>query len=115
MTNNKKEKLFSNNFIERFLENPSTLSLKSESKYIEIASSLAYYLKTFSNINKFLDYIWLIFKHLFKEKIIIIIPLNYDGDIWKKNIKISADNKFLKLIMKLEVLWINLIFLKNLK
>ncbi|MDA9703882.1 serine/threonine-protein phosphatase [Prochlorococcus sp. AH-736-L19] len=92
MTNIKKEKLFSNKFIEKFLENESYLSLNSESKFDEIASSLAYYLKTFSNINKLLEYICLILKHIFNEKVILIIPLNYKGKIWNENIKISANN-----------------------
>ena len=97
MTNNQKEKLFSNKFIQKFLDNESPISLKNKYKFAEIASSLAYYLKSFSNVNKLLDYICLIFKHLFKEKIIIIIPLNHEREIWKKNIKISTNNKSLKI------------------
>ena len=96
MNNNQKEKLFSNKFIQEFLDNQSTLSLKNNYKLIEIASSLAHYLKTFSNINKLLDYVCLIFKHIFDQKIILIIPLNYEGEIWHENIKISANNKYLK-------------------
>ena len=95
MTNNQKEKLFSNEFIEKFLDNNLTISSNNAYKFAEIASSLSYYLKSFSNINKFLDYICLIFKHIFKEKIIFIIPLNYEGEIWNENIKISANNEFL--------------------
>jgi len=97
VTNNQKEKLFSNKFIQNFLDNESTLSLKNNYKVIEIASSLAYYLKSFSNINKLLDYICLIFKHIFYDKIILIIPLNFEGEIWNENIKISASDEFLKL------------------
>ena len=48
MNNNQKEKLFSNKFIQEFLDNQSSLSLKKNYKLIEIASSLAHYLKTFS-------------------------------------------------------------------
>ena len=77
VTNNQNEKLFSNKFIEKLLGNQSKISLKNKSKVDEIAVSLAYYLKSFSNINKFIDYIGLIFKHIFKENIILIIPLNY--------------------------------------
>ena len=91
MTNNQKEKIFSNKFIQNFLENEPTVTLKNKYKFAEIASSLSYYLKSFSNINKLLDYICLIFKHFFNEKIILIIPLNYDGEIWHENIKISAN------------------------
>jgi len=94
VTNNQKEKLFSNKFIQKFLENEPRSSLKSKYKFTEIAPSLAYYLKSFSNINKLLDYICLIFRHIFNEKIILIIPLNCDGDIWQENIKISAESKF---------------------
>ena len=65
MKNNQNEKLFSNKYIQNFLKDESTLSLKNKYKFAEIASSLAYYLKSFSNVNKLLDYICLIFKHLF--------------------------------------------------
>ena len=94
MANNQKEKLFSSKFIQKFLDNESTASLNNKYKFAEIASSLAYYLKSFSNINKLLDYICLIFKHIFNEQIILIIPLNYEGAIWSENIKISANNKY---------------------
>ena len=92
MRNSQKEKIFSNKFIQNFLENESTETLKNKYKFAEIASSLAYYLKSFSNINKLLDYICLIFKHIFYDNIILIIPLNYEGKIWYENIKISAND-----------------------
>ena len=68
MTDNQKEKLFSNKYVQKFLENESKESLKNKHKFAEFASSLAYYLKSFSNINKFLDYVCLIFKHIFSKK-----------------------------------------------
>ena len=101
MTNNQKEQLFSNKFIQNFLDNESIVLKKNNSKFTEIAFSLAYYLKSFTNINKLLDYICLVFKHIFKEKIIIIIPLNYEGEIWNENIKISANGECL--IMQEEI------------
>ena len=79
MTNNKKEKLFSNKFIQKILDNESAEIFNNKYKFAEIASSLAYYLKSFSNINKLLDYVCLIFKHIFSENIILIMPLNYEG------------------------------------
>ena len=97
MTNNQQEKLFSSKFIQKFIDNEPSVSLKNKNKFSEIASSLAYYLKSFTNINKLLDYICLIFKHLFNEKIILIIPLNYEGEIWYENIKISSNNDCLKI------------------
>ena len=95
MRNNQKEKIFSNKFIQNFLENNPNVTLKNKYKFAEIASSLAYYLKSFSNINKLLDYVCLIFKHIFSENIILIIPLNYEGEIWHENIKISASEQHL--------------------
>ena len=115
MTNNQKEKLFTNKFIQQFFENEPKTSLKNKYKFAEIASSLAYYLKSFSNINKFLDYISLILKHIFDEKIILIIPLNYEGDIWNENIKISAKNEFSKIKEEINKIFNQYYFSKNFK
>ena len=112
---NQKDKLFSNKFIQEFLDNESTLSLKNNYKVIEIASSLAYYLKSFSNINKLLDYVCLIFKHIFDQKIILIIPLNYEGEIWYENIKVSANNEYLKNQEEIESFFKKFNFSKNFK
>ena len=95
MTINQKEKIFSNKFIQNFLENESKSTSQNKYKFAEIAFSLAYYLKSFSNIDKLLDYICLIFKHIFSENIILIIPLNYEGEIWNENIKISIKYEYL--------------------
>ena len=115
MTNNQKEKIFSNKFIQNFLENESTATLKNKYKFAEIASSLAYYLKSFSNINKLLDYICLIFKHIFTENIILIIPLNYEGDIWHENMKISANDEYLLLQEEINIFLNQFHFSKNFK
>ena len=115
MTNNHKEKLLSNKFIQKFLDNESTESLKNKYKFAEIASSLAYYLKSFSNINKLLDYICLIFKHCFNEKIILIIPLNYEGEIWNENIKIAANNECLEIQEEINSFFNQFKFSKNFK
>ena len=48
MKNNQEEKLFSNKFIQEFLDNESEVSQKNKHKFAEIAPSLAYYLKSFS-------------------------------------------------------------------
>ena len=115
MTNNQKEKLFSNKFIQKIIDSESTLSQKNKDKFVEIASSLSYYLKSFSNVNKLLDYICLIFKHIFNEKIILIIPLNYDGNIWSDNIKISSNNECLKLQEEISSFLNEFNFSKNFK
>ena len=115
MTNNQQEKLFSNKLIQNFLDNEPTSSLENKYKFAEIASSLAYYLKTFYNINKLLDYICLIFKHVFNEKIIFIIPLNYEGEIWFENIKISANDESFKIQEEIKSCFNQFNFSKNFK
>ncbi len=115
MKNNQKEKNFSNKFIQNFLENQPTVTLKNKYKFAEIASSLAYYLKSFSNINKLLDYICLIYKHIFSENIILIIPLNYEGEIWNENIKISANDEYFIIQEKINSFLNQFQFSKNFK
>ena len=115
MKNNQKEKLFSNKFIQNFSDNESNLTIINKYKISEIASSLAYYLKSFSNINKLLDYICLIFKHIFDEKIILIIPLNSEGEIWHENIKISANNDCLIIQQEINNFFDQFNFSKNFK
>ena len=115
MANNQREKLFSNKFIKKFLDKESTLFLKNEYKFAEIASSLGYYLKSFSNVNKFLDYICLIYKHIFHEKLILIIPLNDKGEIWFENIKISSNNEFFNIKEEINIFLNQFNFSKNFK
>jgi len=115
LKNNLKEKIFSNKFIQNFLENQSKVTLENKYKFAEIASSLAYYLKSFSNINKLLDYICLIFKHIFSEKIILIIPLNYEGEVWNENIKISANKEWLTIQEEINIFFNQFNFSKNFK
>ncbi len=115
MTNNQKEKLFSNKFIQKFLDNESTKSLENNYKFAEIASSLAFYLKSFSNVNKLLDYICLIFKYIFYDKIILIIPLNFEGEIWNENVRISANNQSLTIQKEINSFFKQFQFSKNFK
>ena len=52
MTNNQKEILFSNKLIQKFLDSQSKESLKNNSKFAEIAFSLAYYLMIIHSLCK---------------------------------------------------------------
>ena len=97
MTNNQQEKLLSKKLIQNFLDNKNKLPINDNDEFIEIASSLAYYLKSFSNIKRFLDYISLISKYALKQQLILIIPLNDKGEIWNENIKFSGNTKYLKM------------------
>ena len=68
MIDNQKEKIIFKKVIETYLENESNLPKTNNDKFSEFAYSIAYYLKSFSNLNKLLDYICLIFKHFFIKK-----------------------------------------------
>ncbi len=92
--NNKKEKIFSKKFIQNFLATEFNSSNIINDKFAQIAYSIAYYLKSFSNIKKLLDYVCLIFKYIFHQKLILIIPLNDEGLIWHENIKIAGKDEF---------------------
>ncbi len=97
MLDNQKEKLFSNKFVQNFLENDLKNSTNREDKFDEIAYSLAYYLKSFTNVKKLLDFVTLLFKHIFDEKLFLIIPLNNEGKIWQDNIKFSGNREYLQI------------------
>ena len=113
MSNNKKEKF--NSVIQQFLEEDHKLPFDKNDKFLEIASSLAYYLKSFSNIKRFLDYISLTLKHLFNQQLSLIIPFNEKGEIWQENIKISGDAKNLKMDGEILTYLKNFDFSKNSK
>ena len=91
MINNQEKNLISNKFIKNFLENDSESVIAENDKLTEIIYSLGFYLKSFSNIKKLLDYISLILKQIFEEKIILIMPLNDKGEIWNDNLKIAGN------------------------
>ena len=115
MTNNQKENLFSNKYIQEFLESESKLSPKNNDKFAEISFSLAYYLKSFSNIKKFLDYVSLVLKHIFTKNLMLIIPLNNQGQIWHDNIKISSNIEFLKIENEINIFFDKFNFSKKFK
>ncbi len=115
MSNNQKGKLFSNDIIQNFLEKDGSFSMGENDKFIEIASSLAYYLKSFSNIKRLLDYISLILKHTFNQQLSIVIPLNEKGEIWKENITFAGATKNLQIDGEIKSYLINFDFSKNFK
>ena len=96
MSNNQKEKLLSQEEIKKFIEEEDEVLLDKNDKFIEFSSSLAYYLKSFTNIKRFLEYISLILKHTFKQQLNLIIPFNKKGEIWKENILFSGSTDNLK-------------------
>ncbi len=115
LLNNKKDKLFSKKVIETFLENEYKSSMIKNDKFSELAFSIAYYLKSFSNIKKLLDYICLSFKHIFDQKLILIIPLNEKAEIWNENIRISANIQLSEIEVAINIFLKKFNFSKNFK
>ncbi len=95
MNKNQKQKLFVNAFHQES-PNLETENIKFENyKFVEMATSLSYYLKLFTSLKRFLEYIFLISKYLFKQEFSLLIPLDENGNIWIDNIFCSYnfDNK----------------------
>ena len=112
MLDNQKEKLFSNKFIQNYLENEIN---ENNDKFEQISASLSYYLKSFSNVKKLLDYVCLLFKYIFHEELILIIPLNDKSEIWFENIRFSENNKYLKVEREIYKLFDKFKFSKKFK
>jgi len=97
------------------LDNDKNPLFINNDKFGEIASSLVYYLNSFSNIKRFLDYISLVFKLTFEQQLILLIPLNDKGEIWYENIKISGNSKYINIEEELNIFFSNFKFSKNFK
>ena len=81
------------NQIQKNNEGELITSLNIENnKFIEIASSLAYYLKLFSNLKRYLEYVSLASKHIINCNFSLIIPLDEKGKIWVENIYLSNNS-----------------------
>ena len=87
MTKNKKRKIILKKNIEGFSENDQLLFKYDNDKFIEIASSIAYYLKQFSSLKRFLEYISLVSNYLIDQEFSLLVPLDENG-------KIAVDNIF---------------------
>jgi len=66
--------------------------LKNQSKFLELTLSLTYYLKLFSSLKRFLEYVSLVSKYLINQEFSLLIPLDEKGQIWSENICFS-DNQ----------------------
>ena len=95
MNKNQQQKFLLNTFNQDFFNSENEKFHSQNYKFGEIASSLAYYLKLFSSLKRFLEYIFLTSKYLFKQEFSLLIPLDENGNIWIDNIVCSVkfDNK----------------------
>ena len=63
----------------------------NQDKFLELILSLTYYLKLFSSLKRFLEYVSLTSKYLINQEFSLLIPLDEKGQIWSENICISSN------------------------
>ena len=66
--------------------------VSNEDKFLELILSLTYYLKLFSSLKRFLEYVSLVSKYFTNQEFSLLVPLDEKGRIWSENICFS-DNK----------------------
>ena len=66
--------------------------VSNQDKFLELILSLTYYLKLFSSLKRFLEYVSLVSKYFINQEFSLLIPLDEKGQIWSENICFS-DNK----------------------
>jgi len=66
-----------------------SLTNKDQNKNFELILSLSHYLKLFSSLKRFLEYVSLIAKYFINQEFTLLIPLDDKGRIWSENICFS--------------------------
>ncbi len=62
---------------------------KNQDKFLELIFSLTYYLRLFSNLKRFLEYVSLVSKYFINQEFSLLIPLDEIGQISSENICFS--------------------------
>ena len=65
--------------------------VSNQDKFLELILSLTYYLKLFSSLKRFLEYVSLVSKYFTNQDFSLLIPLDEKGQIWSENIYISSN------------------------
>jgi len=90
LNKNRQQKLL-NTFNQETFNCYSQADFLENNKFSEFAISLAHYLKLFSSLKRFLEYIFLSSKYLFQHEFSLLIPLDEKGKIWIDNIFFSSN------------------------
>jgi len=98
----KKHKLLIEDFNADISKSNKKLNGLYNDKFVEIASSLTYYLSLFTSLKRFLEYISLVSKYLIKQQFSLIIPLDENGDIWLDHIYLSGDMKYESCVLEVK-------------
>ena len=100
MTKSKNQKLFIEKFNENFFEKNKTVVNFDNHKFIEIITSIAYYLSLFTSLKRFLEYVSLASKYLINQEFSLVIPLDENGEIWLDNISFSGSATYKDYILE---------------
>ena len=85
-----------------------------QDNFLELILSLTYYLKLFSSLKRFLDYVSLLSKYFIDQEFSLLIPLDETGQIWFENICLSDQKLRNQTILDLQKFCNNAV-LKNFK
>tara|TARA_Y100000589_G_scaffold112553_1_gene107040 strand:+ start:791 stop:2137 length:1347 start_codon:yes stop_codon:yes gene_type:complete len=94
LTKSKNQKLINSKFNEYFLKKDEKISSFDDYKFIEIASSLTYYLSLFTSLKRFLEYVSLVSKYLIDQEFSLVILLDENVEIWLDHIFLSGDSRY---------------------
>ena len=100
--------------INKFLKIDKKLIYKQD-KSLDLILSLTDYLKLFSSLKRFLEYISLVSKHFVNQEFSLLIPLDEKGQIWSENICFSDKKLRDQIILDLQEFFKNNGLFKNFK
>ncbi len=89
--------------------------ISNQDKFLELILSLIYYLKLFSSLKRFLEYVSLVSKYFINQEFSLILPLDEKGQIWPENICISGQKLKDQIILDLQEFCKNNGLLNNFK
>ena len=76
--------------------------VNKQDKFLELISSLTYYLKFFSSLKRFLEYTSLVSKYFISQEFSLLIPLDEKGQIWSENICFSENKSREQIILDMQ-------------
>ncbi len=89
--------------------------VSNQDKFLELILSLTYYLKLFSSLKRFLEYVSLASKYFINQEFSLLIPLDEKGQIWSENICISSNKLRDQTILDMQKFCMNNGLLNNFK
>ena len=93
----------------------NSLLNNDQDQFLELILSLTYYLKLFTSLKRFLEYVSLVSKYFINQEFSLLIPLDEKGQIWAENICFSDKKLKSKIILQFQEFCKNNGFFNNFK